>query len=136
MVHPGSALMTGMFSCILSMFCLSKEHPHMFFFISKSFCKSCISPEYSNSHNSHFSPSNLVLLLLRATRWCKNIFLIFSKKIHLNQRCGRLDAQVMFWMTFCCLGLLGNKQPSTKVASERRIMKVCFGGCHSNYWWN
>ena len=31
MVHPGSALMTGMFSCILCMFCLSKEHPHMFF---------------------------------------------------------------------------------------------------------
>ena len=30
-VHPGSALMTGMFSCILCMFCLSKEHPHMFF---------------------------------------------------------------------------------------------------------
>ena len=31
MVHPASALMTGMFSCILCMFCLSKEHPHMFF---------------------------------------------------------------------------------------------------------
>ena len=31
MVHPGSAFMTSMFSCILCMFCLSKEHPHMFF---------------------------------------------------------------------------------------------------------
>ena len=31
MVDPGSALMTGMFSCILSMFYLPKEHPHMFF---------------------------------------------------------------------------------------------------------
>ena len=44
-----------------------------------------------------------------------------------------MDTQVMFWMTFCSLGLLGNKQPSTKVASERRIMKVHFGGCHPNY---
>ena len=34
-----------------------------------------------------------------------------------------MDAQVMFWMTFCSSGLLGNKQPSTKVASERRIKK-------------
>ena len=32
-VHPGSALRTGMFFCILCMFCLSKEHPHMFFHI-------------------------------------------------------------------------------------------------------
>ena len=31
MVHPGSALVTSMFSCILCMFCVSKEHPHMFF---------------------------------------------------------------------------------------------------------
>ena len=28
-VHPGSVLMTGMFSC---MFCLPKDHPDMFFF--------------------------------------------------------------------------------------------------------
>ena len=33
MVHPASALMTGMFSCILCMFYWSKEHPHMFFHI-------------------------------------------------------------------------------------------------------
>ena len=44
-----------------------------------------------------------------------------------------MDAQVMFWMTFRSLGLLDNKQPSTKVASERRVMKVHFGGCHSHY---
>ena len=31
MVHPGSALMTGMFSRILCMLFLSKEQPHMFF---------------------------------------------------------------------------------------------------------
>jgi hypothetical protein len=31
MVHPGSALMTGMFFCILCIFFLPKEHPHMFF---------------------------------------------------------------------------------------------------------
>ena len=31
MVHPGTALMTGMFSCILCMFFFSKEHPDMFF---------------------------------------------------------------------------------------------------------
>ena len=31
LVHPGSALMTGMFSCILCMLFLSKEQPHMFF---------------------------------------------------------------------------------------------------------
>ena len=30
-VHPGSVLMTGMFSCILCMLFLSKEQPHMFF---------------------------------------------------------------------------------------------------------
>ena len=47
-----------------------------------------------------------------------------------------MDAQVMSWMTFCSSGLLGNKQPLTKVAFERRIMKVCFVGCNSSYWWN
>ena len=47
-----------------------------------------------------------------------------------------MDAQVMSWMRFCSSGLLGNKQPSTKVAFERRITKVCFAGCNSNYWWN
>ena len=31
MVYPRSALMTGMFLHILCMFCLPKEHPHMFF---------------------------------------------------------------------------------------------------------
>ena len=31
MVHPRSALMIGMFSCILYMFCLLNQHPHMFF---------------------------------------------------------------------------------------------------------
>ena len=105
--------------------------------ISKSFCKSWISPEYSNCDNSHFSPSNFVLQPLRATRWCKNIFPIFSKKIPPQSEVWKMmDGQVMFWMTFCSSGLLGNKQPSTKVTSERRIMKVCFGGYHSNYWWN
>ena len=44
-----------------------------------------------------------------------------------------MDGQVVFRMTFCSSGLLGNKQPSTKVASERRIMKVHFRGCHTNY---
>jgi len=33
MVHPRSALMTGMFFCILYMFYLPKEHLHMFFHI-------------------------------------------------------------------------------------------------------
>ena len=47
-----------------------------------------------------------------------------------------MDGHVMFRMMFCSSGLLGNKQSSTKVASERRIMKVRFGGCHSYYWWN
>ena len=54
------------------------------FSMSKSFCKSCISPEYTNCDNSHFSWSSFVLQLLRATRWCRNIFPIFSKKFHLN----------------------------------------------------
>ena len=31
MVHPRSALMIGMFSCILCIFCLPNQHPHMFF---------------------------------------------------------------------------------------------------------
>ena len=31
MVHPGWVLITGMFSCILCMVCLPKEHLHMFF---------------------------------------------------------------------------------------------------------
>ena len=31
MVHPGSALMTGMFSCVLCMFCMPNQHPYMFF---------------------------------------------------------------------------------------------------------
>ncbi|KIK02491.1 hypothetical protein K443DRAFT_96802 [Laccaria amethystina LaAM-08-1] len=59
------------------------------FSISKSFCKSCISPDYSNCDNSHFSSSNLVLQLLRATRQCRNIFLILKKKFGLNRRCRR-----------------------------------------------
>ena len=29
----------------------------------------------------------------------------------------------MFWMTFCSSGLLGNKQLSTKLVSESKIMK-------------
>ena len=33
MLHPGPALMTGMFSCILSMFYFLKEHPDMFFWV-------------------------------------------------------------------------------------------------------
>ena len=31
MVHPRSALMIGMFSCILCIFYLPNQHPHMFF---------------------------------------------------------------------------------------------------------
>ena len=42
-----------------------------------------------------------------------------------------MDAQVMFQMTFCSSGLLGNKQLSTKVVSKRKITKVCFKGCAS-----
>ena len=58
-VYPGSALMTGIFFCILCIFCLSKEHPHMFFHIK--ILKSCILPEYFSCDKSHFSPSNLML---------------------------------------------------------------------------
>ena len=36
MVHPVSALMTGISSCILYMFFLSKEHPHIFFLCQNS----------------------------------------------------------------------------------------------------
>ena len=38
MVHPGSALMTDMFSYILCMFCLPKEHPNMFFLGIQNVC--------------------------------------------------------------------------------------------------
>ena len=38
MVQSGSAIMTGMFFCILCMFCLSKEHPHMFFLGIHNIC--------------------------------------------------------------------------------------------------
>ena len=75
-VHCGSAIMTGI-SFV--------QRPSTYVFsLSKSFCKSCIPPEYTNCDNSHFSWSSFVLQLLRATRWCRNIFLIFSKKFHLN----------------------------------------------------
>ena len=33
MVHPGSALMAGVFSCLLCMFCCLKKHPDMFFLV-------------------------------------------------------------------------------------------------------
>ena len=111
-------------------FCLKSNH--ICFYIWKSFCKSCISPEYYNCDNSHFSPSNLVLQLLRATRWCRNIFLILSKKKPPQSEVWKMmDAQVMFWMR-----LSSNKQLSTKIVSERRITKMCCGRCHSNCWWN
>ena len=67
---------------------LAKRASTDVFSLSKSFWKSCISPEYFSCDNFHFSPSNLVLQLLRATKWCRNIFPIFPKKFHLNQRCG------------------------------------------------
>jgi hypothetical protein len=35
MVYPGSVLMTGMFFCV---FCLPKEHPHMFFLDIQNVC--------------------------------------------------------------------------------------------------
>ena len=42
-----------------------------------------------------------------------------------------MDAQVMFQMMFSSSGLRGNKQPSTKIVSKRKIMKACVGGCCS-----
>ncbi|KIJ89811.1 hypothetical protein K443DRAFT_117494 [Laccaria amethystina LaAM-08-1] len=56
--------------CCKSKYSSDMVHPSSIyvFSISKFFCKSCISPEYSNCDNSQFSPSNIVLQLLRATR--------------------------------------------------------------------
>ena len=87
MVHPGQVLMTGMFPVFCICFSCQKSI-HICFFHATIFWKSCISSEHFNCDNSHFSPSDLVLQLLRATKWCRNIFLIFSKNFHLNQRCG------------------------------------------------
>ena len=38
MVHPKWGLITDMFSCILCMFCLPKEHPNMFFLGIQTVC--------------------------------------------------------------------------------------------------
>ena len=50
---------------------------HTCFFHIKILLQKLHSPEYSNCDNSYFSPSNLVLQLLRATRWYRTIFSIF-----------------------------------------------------------
>ena len=83
MVHPEQVLMTGIFSVFCVCFSCQKTI-HIGFFNVEILLKSCILPEYSSSDNSHFSPSNLVLQLLRATKWCRNIFLIFPKSFQLN----------------------------------------------------
>ena len=62
------------------------------------------------------------------------IYFRFFPKISASIRdVEMMDAQVMFRMTFGSSGLLGNKQPSTKLVFERKIMKIHLEGCRSNY---
>ena len=54
---------------LYSMYVLFVQRASTYVFsMSKSFWKNCISPEYTNCDNSHFSWSSFVLQLLRATR--------------------------------------------------------------------
>ena len=47
-----------------------------------------------------------------------------------------MDGQVMFWMTFWSLVLQGNKQPSTKVAYQRKDHKSVVWRVSFIYWCN
>ena len=126
-VHPGQVLMTGMFF-------LLEEHSHMFF--------PCQNPsERAAIHQN--TPIVIILIFLLQTLCysCSElpsdveIYFWFFQKISTSIRdVEMMDAQVMFWMTFCSWRLPGNKQLSIKVVCESKITKVCFGGYHSDYW--
>ena len=134
MVDAGQLLMTGVFSCILCMFFLPGEHSHMFF--------PCQNP--SEKAAFHQNTSIVIILIFLPQILCYSypelpsdveIYFWFFQQISTSIRdVEMMDAQVMFRMTFCSSGLLGNKQLSTKVVSKGKITKVYFGGCHSNCW--
>ena len=115
MVHPGQVLMTGMFSCILCMFFLAEEHSHMFFPYQNPSEKAAI----------HQNTPIVIILIFLLQTLCYSyselpsdveIYFWFFQKISTSIRdVEMMDAQVMFWMTFCSWWLLGNKQLSTKV---------------------
>ena len=173
MVHPGSALMTGMFSCILCMFCLPKEHPHMFFFLgsrmfviyykskyssdmfydlkfsemvhtgsalmtgmfSHILCMFCLPKEHLHMFFPYQNPSakaafyqnipNVIILIFLLQILCYSYskllgdvgiyFRLFQKISASIRGVEMMDAQVMFRMTIFSSGLLSNKQPSTTV---------------------
>jgi len=93
--------MTGMFFCILCMFCLSKEHPHMFF-------------PYQNSSVKAVFHQNIpiVIILIFSFKSCvtatqsyqvmyKYISDFKKKNLPQSEVWKMMDAQVMFQMTFC-----------------------------------
>ena len=105
-----------MFSYILYMFCLPKEHPHMFFPYQNPSAKGAF---YQNI------PIVIILIfLLQILCYIYSklpgdvgIYLRLFQKISTSIRGAEMmDAQVMFWMTIFSSGLLRNKQPSTTVS--------------------
>ena len=66
-VHSGSVMMAFIFSVLCVCF-FSLKSIHICLFHVKILLQKLHSPEYSICDNSHFSFSNLVLQLLRATR--------------------------------------------------------------------
>ena len=84
MVHSGSAIMTGMFFCILCMFCLSKEHPHMFF--------PCQNPSAKATFHQNIPIVIILISLLQVLCYSYSelpgdveiYFPFFKKKFHLN----------------------------------------------------
>ena len=133
MIHSGSVLMIGMFSCILCMIFLPKEHPHMFF--------SCQNPSEKAAFHQNIPVVIILIFLLQILCYSYSglpsdieIFFRFFPKISASIRdVEMMDAQVMFRMTLGSSGLLGNKQPSTKLVFEQKIMKIHLEGCRSNY---
>ena len=57
MIHSRSVLMTGMFSCILCIFFLPKEHPRMFF--------SCQNPSEKAAFHQNIRVVILLIFLLQ-----------------------------------------------------------------------
>ena len=100
MIDSGSVLMTGMFSCILCMFSLPKEHPHMLF------------PSQNPSEEAAFHQNIpvVILLIFLLQILCYSYsdlpsdieiyFQIFPKISASIRDVEMMDAQVMFQMTF------------------------------------
>ena len=125
MVYPGSVLMTGMFFC---MFCLPKEHPHMFFPYQNPSAKSAF----------HQNISVVIILIFLLQILCYSyselpgdveIYFQFFENISTSIRDVEDDGCATH-VPDDLLFFRASSQQTTinKVVSWRESMKTCFGG--------